>query len=64
MQDEHDDWLVDAWKNPAVQLVHKTAPALEYVPAAHVPDTTERPALAQYDPDKQLAHEVWPVDAW
>ena len=43
-----------------VQLVEEDA---EYLPAEQLPDTAERPVVAQYDPAGEAEHDVVPVNA-
>jgi hypothetical protein len=71
---------VVTWKVPAAQSVHAPAEAPEYWPDAQfrqpeapaeakepesqAPETTVRPASAQYDPAVHATHELWPTLAW
>ena len=43
---------------PAKQLEHTEEEAVEYVPVAQLPDTAERPVVAQNDPAGQLVHAL------
>lgn len=46
----HDDELELAWYFPVPQLEQTLAPAEEYVPATHAPETADSPVDEQYDP--------------
>jgi len=48
-------------KVPTKQDEHTVADAAEYLPEAQLPVTTDKPAVAQYDPAGQAAQLVEPA---
>ena len=59
----HELAPADASYWPAKHEVHALAPASENDPAAHTPETADRPAVAQKEPAEQLVHAVAAAEA-
>jgi hypothetical protein len=61
---EHDEEPAEGEYWPDAQFRQPEAPAEAKEPESQAPETTVRPASAQYDPAVHATHELWPTLAW